>query len=369
MLQKRSIIILFLVYLFTFLSVNIAAISLVRPKIGSYRIEAVAQIPGDFKSVVASDVLVYAANNTRLLIYKREGSFLSLQSYIELNSTIERMLIFSRNSAKFIIAAAGSAGFFIINVTSNLPRIVFRINVSDYATSAEIFSSYYLITSDKRCLRIYDISDLTTPMLLNESSIENIVSIRAKVSYFYVSNFTHIMIYKPEKSQSTIRLKLENIIKGDDYIYDITFAEDYALFAESYAGVVKMDVTNPTSPKLVGTYDTEGVAIRVYYDSISGICYVCDGVNGIKVFSLDSLLTIGYYDTSVFARDVAVSDYIYVADDSGGLLILKMSEYGIGIPTIALFHLDILLVLAIVIAVTAGYSYYLSKVKPSIEKL
>jgi len=44
---------------------------------------------------------------------------------------------------------------------------------------------------------------------------------------------------------------------------------------------------------------------------------------------------VGYYDTPLYARDVAVATpYIYIADEEAGLFILRFSAYKVFLPLV-----------------------------------
>jgi hypothetical protein len=95
-----------------------------------------------------------------------------------------------------------------------------------------------------------------------------------------------------------------------------------------------IDVSNPSSPREVGAYDTPGNASGV---AISGAyAYVADGGAGLRVIDISnpsSPREVGFYDTPGYARGVAVSGaYAYVADSEGGLVILRFLGAG-GTPT------------------------------------
>jgi hypothetical protein len=77
-----------------------------------------------------------------------------------------------------------------------------------------------------------------------------------------------------------------------------------------------IDVSNPSSPREVGAYDTPGSALGV---AVSGTyAYVADGSEGLRVIDVSnpsSPREVGFYDTPGDAWGVAVSGtYAYVAD-------------------------------------------------------
>jgi uncharacterized secreted protein with C-terminal beta-propeller domain len=89
-----------------------------------------------------------------------------------------------------------------------------------------------------------------------------------------------------------------------------------------------IDVSNPSSPREVGFYDTPEAAEDV---AVSGTyAYVADGVAGLRVIDVSnpsSPREVGFYDTPGYADGVAVSGtYAYVADGVAGLRVIDVSN-------------------------------------------
>jgi hypothetical protein len=106
-------------------------------------------------------------------------------------------------------------------------------------------------------------------------------------------------------------------VSGSDPMYELVVSGNYAYAATSLAGLRIFDVSNPTAPQLVGTYDTPGNALGM---ALLGqtVC-VADGESGVQLVyvadpaSPQLALSI---DTPGFASDVAVSGtHLLVADD------------------------------------------------------
>ncbi len=117
-------------------------------------------------------------------------------------------------------------------------------------------------------------------------------------------------------------------------IYGIAVSGDHACIANGENGIAMVDISNPSSPTILGSYDTDGFARDV---AMSGnYAYVADGIGLVIVdISVPSSPTLtGTYDTIGFATGVTVSDnYAYVADDgkgifdgSNGLAIVDISD-------------------------------------------
>lgn len=116
-------------------------------------------------------------------------------------------------------------------------------------------------------------------------------------------------------------------------IYGIAVSGDHACIANGENGIAVVDVSVPSSPTIMGSYDTDGFARDV---AISGnYAYVADGIGlAIVDISVPSSPTLaGTYDTIGFATGITVSgNHAYVADDgkaifdgSNGIAIVDIS--------------------------------------------
>ncbi len=98
--------------------------------------------------------------------------------------------------------------------------------------------------------------------------------------------------------------------------------------ADAYSGLQVIDISDPTTPTLAGSYDTPAYARCV---AISGeYAYVADDWSGMHVINISHPTTptlSGSYDTPGNARCVAISgDYAYVADWGSGLQVIDISD-------------------------------------------
>jgi hypothetical protein len=97
--------------------------------------------------------------------------------------------------------------------------------------------------------------------------------------------------------------------------------------ADGYSGLQVIDITNPTSPQIVGSLNTPGVAIDV---AISGShAYVADGVSGLQVIDITtpaSLQIVGSVNTPENAVGVAIfGSHAYVGDGWSGLQVIDIT--------------------------------------------
>ncbi len=111
-------------------------------------------------------------------------------------------------------------------------------------------------------------------------------------------------------------------------IEDIAASGSFAFVACGSAGVQFVDLTVPTAPTHVTTYDTSGHAYGV---SVSGTTLlVADGAAGLRVVNIDAPATpvlVGSYFTEGPARAVAVDGTrAYLVDAHHGLLVLDIAN-------------------------------------------
>jgi len=89
-----------------------------------------------------------------------------------------------------------------------------------------------------------------------------------------------------------------------------------------------MDISDPTSPSIAGSYDTPGYSIGVSVDG--DYAYVADYGSGLQVIDISdptSPTLAGTCDTPGNAYCVAIAgDYAYVADLSSGLQVIDISD-------------------------------------------
>jgi hypothetical protein len=108
----------------------------------------------------------------------------------------------------------------------------------------------------------------------------------------------------------------------------VAISGDLALVADGSAGLKVINVSNRTSPKIVGGYYTDGNCIGVV--AVGNLAYLADSDLGLDIvdFSNSAQPTrIGGYNTFGTANAVAVSgNYAYVADGNDGLVVIDVSN-------------------------------------------
>ncbi len=174
--------------------------------------------------------------------------------------------------------------------------------------------------------------------------------------------------YEPSHASAQLNLTLLGSYDTSGTAFDVSVAGNYAYVADSRDGLLIIDISDPTSPSLVGNYEagTKGVYIsgeyayvtqpllRLYIIDISepisptlkgsyrlgdivndvfvsnNYAYVACSDSGLFIVDVSnpsSPSLIGFYDTSGSAYDVYVEgSYAYVADYNTGLHIIDVSD-------------------------------------------
>jgi hypothetical protein len=122
-------------------------------------------------------------------------------------------------------------------------------------------------------------------------------------------------------------------VETPDRALGVAVSGTHAYVADGGSGLQVIDITNPESPRIVGSVDTPGNAMGV---AVSGThAYVTDGNRGLQVIDItdpESPEIVGSVDTPDKARGVAASGSLAcVADGLGGLQILPVQCEASGI--------------------------------------
>jgi hypothetical protein len=118
------------------------------------------------------------------------------------------------------------------------------------------------------------------------------------------------------------------------YAYDVQVLSNRLYLADGGAGVSIYDISSPISPVKLNSYDLDyeygyGHGARSLFVTPNWT-YVAEGSDGVRIIdthNVSNMFSCGHFDTEGFANDIyAVSNNIYVADKSGGLVILGVES-------------------------------------------
>ena len=111
-------------------------------------------------------------------------------------------------------------------------------------------------------------------------------------------------------------------------VLDVAVSGHHAYLAGGEEGLQVIDITDPTSPRFVGSANTPGIALGV---AVSGHhAFIADYYSGLRVFDVSNPQNpefAGNVDTPGTAHAVAISGvYAYIADGGAGLQVVDISN-------------------------------------------
>ncbi|MBA4368790.1 MAG: hypothetical protein C0403_14280 [Desulfobacterium sp.] len=141
-----------------------------------------------------------------------------------------------------------------------------------------------------------------------------------------------------DKPSETITGTLVSTLDTDGDTKSVTVFDKYAFLADGDKGLKIINISDPSAPTLVGSYDTPGDANKVWVRGASAntiYAYIADGDKGIRAIDVSDpthpvdFAPVLAYDTSGFASDIAVNepgDMVIVGDGSAGLTMISISD-------------------------------------------
>ncbi len=327
--------------------------------------------------IITRDTIAYlAANSDGLQIIDIADPFhpSKIGNYI---STINTFGVDVNNDYAFIVDDSGMKVIDISNLNS--PFLSNSIAISNKAHKVKVVSNYAFIAADYSGLRIIDISNL--PIELNEVGYYDSpgasydMSINGNIVYLSdgghslrivdistISNPQEITFYDTPSYCYGVDVKdnfayvagtgkglriidisdINNPIEvgsyysntdihasnTDTYFLNLKVVGDYVYAANSYRGLMILDVTNKNSPNVIGEKDTEGQSLDIDVDG--DYAYVADNTGGLYIFNISnpsSPTQSGRYNLINSAEGVAVQgNYAYVADGLNGFYVINVSD-------------------------------------------
>lgn len=257
-------------------------------------------------------------------------------------------------SGNYAYVADGEGGVRIIDISAPTnPREVSFYETPGTTSNVAVAEGYayiadYSYSSYTYGLQILDVSDPTNPRKLGYHKMPG--EVRAVVvvgDYAYVANYDWgVWIVDVSNPHNLVNVERFSI---GGWAVDIAVSGNYAYVAARENNLQVVDVSNPYSLREVG--DVLNFATGVVVDQ--GLAYVVNGgyipprteLRVVDVTTPSNPKEVGFYDTPGSAIGVATAeDYVYVADGTGGLLVLRYTGeedrveplVGTPIPTVVL---------------------------------
>ncbi len=203
------------------------------------------------------------------------------------------------------------------------------VNTVDFQASAQriaIVGNRAYVTVTGKGLQILDISNPASPQLLGKFP-EGGAFIAVAGNYAYTIRGIYFYVVDVSNPISPTRVGTYTL-SVDTQVFGLAADGRLASIAAGDRGVLLVDVSTPSSPNLVGTYDTPNWTSDV---AISGnLVYVAD-TSALRILDIStpsSPQQIGFCNLPwglAYAVTLA-GDYAYVADDPGGLRIVRIAD-------------------------------------------
>ncbi|UCE18071.1 MAG: hypothetical protein JSV84_14600 [Gemmatimonadota bacterium] len=143
-------------------------------------------------------------------------------------------------------------------------------------------------------------------------------------NYAYVADWSSVQII--DISDPTSPSLVGNYDAPRVYAYDVAVSDSYAYVASGYSGLLILDISNPCSPTLVGSVGTSDEAVGVAV--LGDYAYVASRFSGLHIIDISnpaSPFRTGSYRCYISA--VAVTgNYAFLGDRPHGLTILDISD-------------------------------------------
>lgn len=205
------------------------------------------------------------------------------------------------------------APLFLGNYTTQQPTDIF------------VYGSLAYICDSDSGLSIVDLFDLENPVLLGKYDGNSLVKVYVTGGKAYLTGYAGFFVVDVTNPSSPAILGSYNTVS---YATGV-FMDGYRAFvANGYGGLAILDVSEPSSPSLIGALDTKGYTNKVFV--ADNKAYIADSTSGLVIADVTDLtkpVILGTYETPD-AQWVCVSgNTAYVADSSAAALyILDVSD-------------------------------------------
>jgi len=173
-------------------------------------------------------------------------------------------------SGQYAFVASGAAGLQVVDVSSDRmsPTIVTSLSLPGNANDITIAGHIAYVAAGSEGLQAVDITSPTAPVLVGSLSTGGTaLDINVRGTTAYVANETSLFlanVANPASISAISTLPLSGLIQG----VDVDTQRNLAVVAAGAAGVYVVDLSNPSSPIVLGatsTGDAHDVAIRGNY--------------------------------------------------------------------------------------------------------
>jgi len=237
-------------------------------------------------------------------------------------------------TGEYAYIADGNQGLQIINISDKTsPEIINSYDTTGYTEDIIIESNDAYLADGNQGVSIINIADPANPKLISTySTLGYAKDIFVSQSYAYVINENQgLQILDISNKTNLFQLGAYDTSGAAE---SVLVEDNYAYIADGDAGLVIIDIEDKTNPKFVSSYNTDGYAKKL---SVAGIyLYIADGENGVCVINISNPLTPvkqnGWsYNSFGIASDIyagySFGDelFAFIADGPSGVIAINLS--------------------------------------------
>ncbi|MFZ2725664.1 MAG: hypothetical protein WAX77_05405 [Methylococcaceae bacterium] len=239
----------------------------------------------------------------------------------------------SGSNIAYLASSGYNAGLQIIDF-SNLDNATLKGSyfANNYANSLQIIGTTAYLADGVSGFQLVSISNPYLPILkgvyTNGYSSVNDVQVVGNIAYLADNGTDASGLQIINISNAYLPFRVGSLTTYD--ARDVQVIGSRAYLADGYAGLDIIDISDPSAPYLIGSYEnTAGTAYSV--DVVGHIAYIADGTAGLQVVDVSNAnapVLKGGYLTSGEARAVqVVGTNAYLADNEGGFQIISVIEF------------------------------------------
>jgi hypothetical protein len=247
-------------------------------------------------------------------------------------------------SGSEIFLACGSGGLMIVDVsTPQSPLLKSTYNSSGFIYGVFIRGVYAYLwgsessefkSANKYFFQIIDISDPATPILAaNKFTNGEVLDLYVSGNFIYTVGSSGLEIFDASNPNSPF---LVGSLEIEDYLTKVFVRDNYVFTTKlifgsefNYYYFCVIDAADPTSPSLIGTYNSRAYEIVTDMELIGNYAYVLDDFY-VEVFDISDPLNvkkITYYKTYyVYGGSLLNTNYYVLAAGRNGLKVIDISN-------------------------------------------
>jgi len=279
---------------------------------------------GDYKSIDVDEHYAYVVDKSGLKIFDIINDNIQLISSLTLDGEYKYNILKKNN---YLYIANANKGLRIIDINDiYTPKLVgtFYTGSDDWSGSVEnvdVKGDYaYIAYNGGGALNVIDITNKTSPHLIDNYGDAGMLVARVYNNYIYVDDFSGdggIFILKLQNNKIIFIGKYNEV---GAYIRDIAIEKNYAYVLVNNVGVRILDIKDKSNPKLINTIKIDDNNIRLeLYDKY--LIVSSSNYNGIKIIDISDknnpmvLKEFNSYGGTIKTK--TINDKIYLIDREG----------------------------------------------------